>query len=206
VVGMSSWMLSRLSRATRDLADVADANRTSLLSLPMTRSIYVACLKQLYGFEAPIEAALARTTGLSKALDLRSRRHVRLLKADLAALGIYDTAELAVSSVDRFRSCSEALGWMYVVDRSAQLHGVLQRHMVTAVPNELANATSFLTNGGRSVRPRLEDLAVALDTVAQTPELADQVIDGARLAFAEQQAWFQPVAAQQQQQLPNCVA
>jgi heme oxygenase len=195
---MSTWMLARLVRATRDLAGEADVNRTSLLGLPLTRATYVECLKQIYGFEVPIEAALAMTADLGNTVDLPSRKHLRRLEADLAVLGVEGSAPLA--PVRGFRSCGEALGWIYVVDRNAHLHSTVQRQ--SSLPAELANATSFL---GRSIRPGLDDLGVALDRVAQTPELADQIIDGARIAFGEQQAWFRQVGSKQHS-ASTCVA
>jgi heme oxygenase len=182
-------MLARLIRATREQAAAADTARTSL-GLPTNRAEYIGWLSRIYGFEVPIESAFAMTDGIFETVDLRSRRRSRLLKSDLRVLGVANPGKLrALRSPPRFRSTCEALGWMYVVDRSALLHGVLQRH-VAQLPSELAKATSYLTNGGRGVGPRLVELGIALDDAVQTPEQVDQVIEAARLAFTEEQRWF----------------
>jgi len=186
---MTPWMLARLRRATREQATAADAIRMSF-GLPTNRAEYIDCLSRIYGFEAPIESTFAVTDGLTDIVDLRCRRRLRLLKFDLCGLGVANPGDLAVlRTPPRFRSTCEALGWMFVVDRSALLHGVLQRH-IGQLPRELARASSYFTNGGRGAGPRLEDLGIALDEVVQTPEMADQVIEAARLAFTEERSWF----------------
>jgi heme oxygenase len=158
------------------------------LGLPRSQAEYVNCLGRIYGFEAPIESSFAMTEGLSAIVDLRSRRRTRLLRADLCSLGANPDELAAMSSPTQF-STYGALGWMYVVDRSALLHRALQRH-VALLPGDLARATSYLTNGGRGVGARLEDLDLVLAEVIQTPERADQVIEGARQAFAAERSWF----------------
>ena len=186
-------MLARLKRATRDQDGAADHDRMSLLTAPVTRASYVTFLEGIYGFEVPIESAFAMTSELGHVVDLRSRRHLRLLRADLAGLGVTDTSELDVChSVVPFRTCGEALGWMYVIDRNLLLNGVVQRHLAQALPEQLA--TAYLTGGGRAVGPRLEDLGAALDGTAQTGDIADQIIDAARVAFGHQRSWFQQLA------------
>jgi heme oxygenase len=187
---MTTWVLARIGRATREQAIIADAVRMSVDGLPTNRAEYIDCLTRIYGFEVPIESAFAMTAGLAETVDLRSRRRARLLKADLCSLGVAHPGELGVlRAPPRCLSIREALGWMYVVDRSALLHGVLQRH-VAQLSSELAKATSYLTNGGRGAGPRLVDLGIALDEVVQTPEMADQVIAAALVAFAEERDWF----------------
>jgi heme oxygenase len=191
---MSSWMLTRLTRATRDQDGAADADRMALLTSPVTRTSYLDFLERIYGFEAPLERAFAMTDALADAVDLRSRMHIRLLRSDLAALGV-DASELAVCDrVTAFQSCSEALGWMYVVDRNAQLHGNVHRHLQQSLPRQLGGATSYLAGGGVAAAFRLHDLDKALTRVTQSAELADQIVESALAAFACQRDWFHQLA------------
>jgi heme oxygenase len=201
---MSTWMLTRLERATRAQSRAACTLRLPFLDGPFTRASYIDGLVRIYGFEKPIEAAFAMTAGLAGSVDLRSRGHIRLLRADLARLGI-DTASIEVCrSIPSFGSCCEALGWMYMVDNSAPLLGAAQRHVAKVLPDE--RASSYFTNGALSVRPRLEDLASALECVAQTPEMADEIIAGAVGAFARHQAWFETIVRPTEYAAPERVA
>lgn len=183
---MTTWVIAKLQRATRGQAIASDAIRAGL---PGNRAEYVDYLRRIYGFEVPIESAFALTDKLAETVDLRSRRRSRLLKADLSNLNAAPPGELGLLHLPpRFSTACEALGWMYVVDRSALLHAALQRHVVQ-IP-ALAKATSYLTNGGRGARARLEDLALALDEVVHTPEMADLVIEAALHAFTTERDWF----------------
>ncbi len=185
----------QLKRATRDQDGAADADRMSLLASPVTRASYVTFLQRIYGFEAPVESAFAMTTDLGDAVDLRSRTHVRLLRSDLAALGI-DTAELGVCrALASFVTPCEALGWMYVVDRNAQLHGNIHRHLARSLPQ--LSATSYLAGGGVAAAARLGDLGKALDGIAQNADMADQIVAAATTAFVQQRQWFQQLTGSQ---------
>ena len=205
ILSMASWMLARLKRATRDHDGAADTDRMSLLTIPVTRASYLGFLQRIYGFELPIEVAFARTDGLADAIDLRSRTDVRLLKVDLAGLGVANPSGIEVCrAVQPFRTCCEALGWMYVIDRNLLLNGVVQRHLAGALPHHLA--TSYLAAGGRAVGSRLDELGAALDGVAQTAELADQIIEAARAAFGHQRAWFHQPTSPRVQDAPTRAA
>lgn len=187
---MPSWMLARLKRETQGLRASADEGRLEPLRTTATLADYVTYLSRVYGFEAPIEAAFAATSGLGQVIDLRWRPQIRLLKSDLMALGIVDPTRLPATPAPRFATATEALGWMYVVEQNALLHGQILRHFARSLPNQLATAACYLTGVQRLAGTRLDDLGVVLDAHATRPEIATKIVDAACTAFRRQRLWF----------------
>ena len=188
-----SSMLTRLKSETRPHAAEADADRLQLLG-DVSSERYAGFLSRIWGFEAPIEAALARTIGIAELVDLRSRHHIRSLRADLAALGITSPSSLPCCRTIPMFQIAEALGWMYAVEHNALLNGQLRRHLEKRLPRQLASAGSYLSEGERSVKQRLGELGRALDLIATKDEIATRVFDAARAAFQHQRQWFRAAA------------
>jgi heme oxygenase len=181
-------MLERLKRDTRAHHHAADADRQSLIQSTTPKS-YRRHLSRIYGFEAPAEAAFARTRGLGELIDLAARTHVRRLGADLTALGIPDLSELPqCPSMLSPSTIADALGWMYVVEHNALLHGELHRKLENQFPSELAIAGRYLTPGDADMR--LAALGTALDVYASSLEIARQIVEAAKTAFRRQRAWY----------------
>ena len=154
-------------------------------------SDYRELLTLVYGFEAPLEAALAYTPHLGALIDLRGRYRSGLIVEDLLALGL-KPSQLAHSPqcmIAPFRGPAEALGWMYVVHRSTQLHEALRRHVTSQHP-ELAPATAYLSAFEHSVGTRTLELAHTLDDIARTPQLRQQIVAAAHDAFRRALDWY----------------
>jgi heme oxygenase len=83
-----SKTLIQLNLATREHHVAADAPWLELLVPTVTRRQYIEHLIKVYGFEAPLEAALRYTPGLSALVDLRSRLRSGLIVQDLMRLGL----------------------------------------------------------------------------------------------------------------------
>ncbi len=187
---MASWMLGRIKRETQAQQNAADAGRLEPLRTPGTHAGYTSYLVRVYGFEAPIEAAFGAVRDLALLLDLRRRSQLRLLKSDLAALGVIDTSTLPVNAVPPLLSIADALGWMYVVEQSAAAHGQLRDHLERSIPHELHTAGCYLLGSERAVGTRLEELGAAMDEHARQPEIATTVVEAARAGFRRQRVWF----------------
>src|SRR5690348_2296810 len=111
----SSTMLDRLDRETRAHHPDADSPWVSLLSTGLTRARYIDHLVAVYGFEAPLEAALALTPRARPVWQLRRRSRAGRLVQDLLALGLTPShiARLPqCASFALFRDACEALGWV----------------------------------------------------------------------------------------------
>jgi heme oxygenase len=194
-----SWMLSRLNRETRQYHHVADGNRLAMLSAAVDQIRYAGFLTRIYGFEAPLEAAIQMTDGLDQWLDPRDRTHPRLLRADLQMLGVSDPNQFPrCPTIFPFRHAAEALGWIYVVERNTLLHGVIERHLRARMPEVLKRAGSYLSGQQRSNGLRLRDLGNAVDRIARDPECADRVVLGAKAAFRVQHSWYEVAVPRRQ--------
>lgn len=178
-------MLTRLNMETRREHARADQPWLELMGVAVTAARYIEHLVAIYGFEAPFEAALALTPGISGRVQLRQRARSGLIVQDLLALGLTPSriARLPQCELDvPFRDQAEALGWMYVVERGRLMSSMLHRHLVRRLPYESAIAGTYLAGSG-SLGLRWQQLAAALDEIARTPVMIAQVIDGALEAF-----------------------
>jgi heme oxygenase len=180
-------MLARLDVETRPYHASADGLWRDLMEGSATPATYMHHLVRVYGFEAPLEAALAYTPGLSRVIDIRSRVRSGLIARDLLALGISAAkiAALPQSMIAPFGNLAEALGWMYVSERATNLHEPVWRYLVARFP-QLAGATSYLAAG----QARWNELADVLEPYVQTRALQQQVGNGARDAFRCALEWF----------------
>lgn len=195
---MASWMLARLKRETQDQLAMATADRLSPLTMLPTATSYRAYLARIHGFEAPVESAFVRTPRLDELVELRGRSQLRLLRADLQALGALEPALLpAYRGVPRFAAPSEALAWMYAIEQNGLVHGQVHRHLARHLPRELQLAGAYLDAGTRARGARLQVLGAALDGCARDPVVAQQIVDAARLAFRRQHQWFAAAGAPQ---------
>ena len=183
-------MLARLQRDTSLYHGDADGHRLALVGGAVTPERYRGFLGRIYGFEMPVEVALALTLGLDDVLDLRARGQIRLLRADLLALGVLDA-----SALPRCRSISipgvpEALGWAFALERNTALHGIVERHVRERIPEPMRTAGSYFAVQDRSAGTRLRELGEAMDRVATRPTIAARITNGAKAAFRCQRSWY----------------
>ena len=187
-------MIERLNDETRVHHGEADASFDQLFVTSTKVRQYIGFLIRVYGFEAPVEAALAATPGLEDLLDLESRSRSSRISADLMALGLLPTEIAALPmclNVPQFRGAAEALGWMYVTERTTLTHSVVRRHLLTTMPREMNKASAYLTSYAGVVGTRWRELGHALDLVGMHPAIADRVIGAAHDAFRCHRRWGQ---------------
>jgi heme oxygenase len=189
----TSWMLTRLKRNAQSEHVAANIDRLSLLHAEAQLASYRDYLLKIYGFEAPVEAALAVTPGLDSVIDLGARSHRKMLRADLADLGLTDVSGLRLCRgvPIAFASVGEALGWVYVVEHNATLHGQVRRHLHKRLGPQ---HDSYLLAGERNGTSRQQELGAVLDRFAREPETARQVVEAVKLAFRRQRQWFTQAA------------
>lgn len=187
----SSRTLVQLELETRPYHADLDTVWADLLAPGLTVARYKAHLSRVYGFEAPLEAALAYTPHLSSLIELRSRFRSGLIVEDLLALGAKPgvLAQAPQCMIAPFRGAAEALGWMYVLQRFTLRHDVTRGQLVSQLP-EAAEATAYLAAYGASVGARWNDLGRTLDQVARTPQIEHQVLSSAHDAFRRALDWY----------------
>jgi heme oxygenase len=187
-------MIERLNEATREHHALAESDFDVLFQTDTTPRHYLMFLIGAYGFEAPLESTLAMTPNLELMIDLKERTKAGYIAQDLIALGLRpnDVAELPQClAIPQFRGAAEALGWMFVVERTTLAHSVVRRHLSTRLPREMRSASNYLSSYTGVVGTRWRQFGVTVDDVAQTPEIANRIVAAANDAFRCQRRWIQ---------------
>lgn len=185
-----SATLARLDAATREHHAELDGYWLDLMAQGVTQSRYEAQLVRLYGFEAPLESALAYTPGFVVA-DRRDLTRSGLIVQDLIALGMRPAMASRLpqcGDIAPFHDPIEALGWWYVSERSSQLYNSVKRHLVSRMP-ELAKACAFLSSYDGIAAARWQQLGAVLDQQAWKHGNEGFII-AAQAAFACAKQWF----------------
>lgn len=188
-----SWMIDRLNQETSVFHAEADRDIDTLFRPHVSVDDYRDYLVRSYGFEAPLESALALSSSLDMMLDLRSRARAGLIAQDLMRLGMRPSAvsELPMClTVPQFRSTAEALGWMYLSERAALAHSIIRRHLMTCLPEAMVNASAYLQSAGGLLGTRWRQFGAALDEVATHPAVADRILASANEAFRGHRRWM----------------
>jgi heme oxygenase len=188
---MVSKALLRLDLETRRHHVLVDEGWLRLQRPSVTRATYIEQLATTYGFEAPLEAAFAYTPGLKSMIDLRARSRAGLLAQDLFALGV-KPVELGTlpqcSPVVSFATPIEALGWMYVTERSTLFHDLVRDYVNERIPDAF-DACSYLAAYSGIAPMRWAQLGEVLDRVVNTDELRDELVAAAFAGLQCMLAW-----------------
>jgi heme oxygenase len=160
---------------------VADANRVA----------YIDHLARCYGLDASLEAALAYTPHLASFIDLHRRFRAGYIAEDLLNLGVRPGVVSAVrqAMIAPFANVAEALGWLYVHERSTLVHDSVRSALLERLP-ELAFATSYLRRNAGHVGVLWEELGEAIDQVARTTAIEDCIVTAAIDASRTAVHWY----------------
>lgn len=192
-MGEDLRLLNRLNIETRLHHGEADADVDDYLFRPqVTCADYRTFLQRVYGFVAPLEAALLAAPGLYEVLDVRARAKAPLLAADLLALGMSLDEIQALPqcvSMPTFRGPAAALGWMYVVERPLLSAAVIRGHLSTFLPTEMACASSYFLCYQGQVGAMWRELGEAMDRIAYSPAIEDRIVSGASEGFRMLARW-----------------
>ena len=184
-----SAMLQRLDAATREHHAELDGYWLDLMTQGVTADAYAAQLVRLYGFEAPLESALAYTPRFSVA-DRRDLSRSGMIAQDLISLGMRPATISRLPqclTIVPFRDPLEALGWWYVSERSSQLYNAVKRHLVVRLP-ELASAVTFLASFDGIAAARWQQLGAVLDELSWKHG-TEPIIAAADAGFRCARAW-----------------
>lgn len=190
----ASLMIERLNEETRAHHAEADADLDVLFHRDASATHYMLYLMRVYGFEAPLESTLATTPTLDLLVNLKERTRASFIAQDLLALGLRPNhvAELPMClTIPSFRGAAEALGWMYVIERTTLAHSVIRHHLLTRLPDEMKRASSYLQSYSGVVGTHWRKFGASLDNVARHPAIADRVVASANEAFRCQRRWLQ---------------
>jgi heme oxygenase len=177
-----SRTLLRLELETHAYHRDADQAWLALLLHDVTRTQYAGQLARAYRFEAPLESAIAYTPHVTSLVGTRARS--RLLAHDLFALD-YPAARLTPRLIAPFPSVSEALGWLYVLERGVRLYDMVRRNIRRRLPHV---PTEYLAD--EAAKSRWNELGRGLDAIARTDSVVDQVVHAAHDAFRCALDWY----------------
>lgn len=193
----ASRVLLRLDTETRALHPDADWPWLQLMSLDASRTRYIDHLVAIYGFEAPVEAALVLTPYLVEVVEQRTRWRSGLIVEDLLALGLSPSKIARLPQcpiIAPFRDPAEAFGWLYVVERSTLVYDTVRLYMEPRLPS--VHAWSYLSAYKGVASARWQALGRALDAYAITEAALELIVVSARAAFAVQREWHATRPAQ----------
>jgi heme oxygenase len=188
-----SAMLLRLNAETHAHHSHADAPWSALLAPDVRLQDYIHQLVVTYGFEAPVESALSYTKGLSTIVKLRERARSGLLAQDLLALD-HSAAQVTelpqCFSIAEFDDLTDALGWLYVVERATLHHDSVRRNVMHRIPSA-RRATSYLAASESIAGTRWQALGRVLDKHAMTDAIADRIVIAADHAYRRLCDWIE---------------
>ena len=179
--------LQQLNLATRHYHADVDRPWLGLLLPTVSKADYCAVLVRMYGFIAPCESAASYTPGLSRLLDARAR--AGLIAQDLLTLGLSPAQVSSVphcASITTFDSPAEALGWLYVIERSTLLHEGIRRHLLAQL-RDIERACTYLSaHDGRGWTA----FGQTLDKAAMHDLESHALVAGAIRGFETLGSWF----------------
>lgn len=179
--------LQQLNLATRHYHAEVDRPWLSLLLPTVSKADYCAVLVRMYGFIAPCESAASYTPGLNRLVDSRAR--AGLIAQDLLMLGLSPAQVASVphcASITTFDTPAEALGWLYVIERSSLLHEGIRRHLLAQLPDVERAATYLAAHDGRG----WSAFGRTLDAVATDDLHSHALVAGAIRGFETLGSWF----------------
>jgi heme oxygenase (biliverdin-IX-beta and delta-forming) len=186
-------LLTRLNDETQVHHPDADSDVDRYLFCDRVSALeYRTYLARVYGFLAPLEAALAMAPELEHLIDVRGRAKAALVAHDLLALGLSmnEVNELPQClSIPTFRGPAAALGWMYIVERPLLASAVIRGHLATSLPTEMACASAYLMCYAGQVGGMWRSLGETMDRVASTTAIADRIVVAAHDAFRALRRW-----------------
>ncbi len=180
-------MLLKLGFETYVHHATADGDRLQLMDV-RSKAEYRAALSSILGFEASLEAALGTFVGA----QLRERARAHYLRRDLAALGMTKSVvDCLPQCTIRITSLTQALGWMFVVERHTLIAGLIQRHLVHRFGGQLRDATSYLVASADTPGAHFRSLCGTIDNhAAQHDAYPTLLVTAAIEAFRCQRQWY----------------
>lgn len=187
-----STLLTKLNLATRGSHADVDDPWLALLRPGVSEEDYRAQLVRTYGLVAPFESACRYTPGITKLLDYRQLLRAGLIAQDLLALGVAPKEVSRIPTcpaITMFRDTAEALGWLYVIERSTLLQDGVRKHLLERIPF-VSRACAYLSMYEGHVSDHWQTFGRMLDRVARNPELEASIMTAAEQAFAHAKQWL----------------
>ena len=150
---------------------------------------YTDTLIRIYGFEAPLEAALAYTPGFHAVFDIERRSG--LIVRDLLALGLRPSQLTALPQcgIAPFPNPAVAMGWLYMHERFRLQHPVAYHRLIERLP-QTHLASGYFCRDEIALGSRWGEFAAALEQIARDPKDRRLVLDAAKDAYRRAEDWY----------------
>lgn len=147
-------------------------------------------LVRCYGFEAPFESACVMSPTLASH-GATTRPRTRYIAQDLVDLGMPPERllELKPCPLAPFRDLSEALGWLYVVERNVMTNSLCHSRLAESAPALAAHAR-YLNCYGPATAMRWRSFGVSLERAAAHADF-DRIANAAVTCFGRLHDWLQ---------------
>jgi heme oxygenase len=182
-----SATLARLTLETSNTHRVIDEALLGPLEF-LNAAGYRQFLCMLYGFQAPLEAALVMTPGID--LDfVAERAKAGRIATDLLSLGLTRNEFRLLArrqNIGPFTTIGEALGWMYVTERIMLHVEALRGRLESELPVVYALASQFVTTYRHIADVRWRDFGRKLDRTRD----ADRVVAAATTGLESFRNWM----------------
>ena len=159
-----------------------------------TRDDYARVLSLLYGFHAPLEAALLlHEPALAKVgVELSDRRKAHKARADLQFLGVDPTAIWFEFCADlpAIPTWRHAIGSLYVIEGSTLGGQVIARHLGEHLRLQSDLHLGFFSAYGSRTGMMWRNFVTALNALDLAPESAADVLQGAQETFESLEGWI----------------
>ena len=183
--------LVRLNAATRQWHATVDDSWLELLRPTVTVADYLAQLVRTYGLIAPFESACKYTPTLSRLVDKGRLMRAGLIAQDLLALDLTPSQVASIPTcpaITVFSSAGEAVGWLYVIERTTLLADGLLRHIRDMLPQAI-EATRYLETFSTQGTEYWQSFARIVDRASADTSTGD-IERAARDAFEVAHGWF----------------
>jgi len=183
--------LVRLNAATRRWHATVDDSWLDLLRPTVTVTEYLSQLVRTYGLIAPFESACKYTPSLARFVDRVRISRAGLIAQDLLALDLTPSQVASIPTcpaITVFCSAGEAVGWLYVIERTTLLADGLLRHIHDTLP-QVSEATRYLETFSTQGTEYWQSFARIVDR-ANADGLASEIEGAACDAFEVAHGWF----------------
>lgn len=186
--GAPPWMLLRLGLETGPHHAAADEDRLSGMDVKNLDE-YRGFLARVYGFEVPVEEAVARVLGESTPV-VRLHARAERLRQDLRALGFErEQIDHVPTCSPYIRTVPQAAGWLFVVVRHTLVAGLLKREIVRRLGREVHTAMAYLDSSSERPGGHFRALGDALCSYAAQGS-PNAIVAAAHEAFRAQHQWY----------------
>lgn len=190
-------ILTRLKHETRQQHEQMEAT-VDLFKRVTSLADYGALLARLWGFYAPFEQLIGRTSVTSTdALRWPMRQKEPLLQRDLLALGLGAQAiaqlpQASSAQLPQLNGAAAIWGGLYVLEGATLGGAVIARHLQQAFGLHAHNGAAFYNAYGPEIGPMWKAFGEAMTAFANTAHKADEdeIVQAAGATFECLRVWL----------------